>query len=86
MIVLGNEAGKNGAGFYPNPVANILYITLPDTSPAKGSVFSSAGHPVGSIDFENGKAEFNFSGHAAGVYLVKVTQGNAVVHYKIIKK
>lgn len=87
MIVLGSEGGStNGIRFYPNPVADVLYIELPDLRPAKGEISNSAGQPLGTMDFESGKAEFSFSGRAPGLYLVKVTQNKKVVHYKIIKK
>lgn len=92
MIVLGNEGDiTNGISFYPNPVVNdIMYIELPGTLPAKATVTSSSGQPIGEIDFiytkTHAKGEFNFAGHAVGLYIISLIQGNTIVHYKIVKK
>jgi hypothetical protein len=91
MIVLGAEnANNSGYEFYPNPVENVLQVELPENSEASGLVQNALGQSVGKIGFKltDGKlkGEYNFGGHTAGVYFIKVFQGNKIVNKKVIKK
>lgn len=92
MIILGveNDPAK-GYGFFPNPVKDKLTIELTKTDvPTKGMVYTSSGQPLGVIAFKPSaqklQGEFNFADHAAGVYLIKILQGNKIINYKVIKK
>lgn len=92
MIVMGTEYGEfaNGFNFYPNPVEGNLHIELPDLEPASGVVHASFGKPVGEVRFvvSGGKmtGEYNFREQAAGLYLIRILQGNKIIQHKIIKK
>ncbi|MEX1240467.1 MAG: T9SS type A sorting domain-containing protein [Cyclobacteriaceae bacterium] len=92
MIILGleNDPGK-GYGFFPNPVQDKLTIELNKTDVAtQGTVFTSSGQPLGVIEFkaesQKLKGEYNFAEHAAGMYLIRILQGNKIINYKVIKK
>lgn len=92
MVILGleNESGK-GYGFFPNPVKDKFTIELDRTDiPTKGMVFSSSGRPLGVIDFKVKSqkliGEYSFAEQAAGMYLIRILQGNKIIHYKVIKK
>jgi hypothetical protein len=91
MIVLGIEDKlPKGYNFYPNPVRHQLSIELPSNEPASGVVIRSTGQNVGTLKFnsigEKSTAEYDFSDHADGMYFLRIKQGKAIVHYKIIKK
>lgn len=92
MIILGleNDPGK-GYGFFPNPVKDKLTIELSKTDiAAQGMVFTSSGQPLGVIEFkaesQKLKGEYNFAEQAAGMYLIRILQGNKIIHYKVVKK
>lgn len=92
MIVLGleNHPGK-GYDFFPNPVIDKLTVELDNAHiAAKATVYNSSGNVLGTFGFESdGKklqGEYNFDDRPAGLYLIRILQGNKVVHYRVIKK
>lgn len=91
MIILGAETPYGqGFNFFPNPVESRLQIELPGSTPATGKVLSPIGQALGDIDFKVSggkmKGEYDFRGQPAGVYFIKVFQGNTIINQKIIRK
>ena len=91
FLVTGLEEGFDQmVKVYPNPVVTRISVELKNPEPASAVVVNSAGNAVGAIHFErvggHQKGELDFTGQAAGLYLIKITQGQKSIHYKIIKE
>lgn len=67
----------------PNPTSDI--ITINNVSKGLVQVFTSTGALIIETNAENGKS-IDLKGNAAGMYLVKITQGTTVETFKVILK
>jgi Secretion system C-terminal sorting domain len=85
-VYLKNSA-KTSTRFYPNPVADNLYIT--STAAAYTiDIFTANGLQIKSIKVENaGRFSIDFSKEAKGFYFIKFTYSDgSVVNQKIVKQ
>jgi Secretion system C-terminal sorting domain len=78
---------KTSTSFYPNPVADNLYVTS-SAAAYTMDVFSANGLRIKSIRMENaGRFSVDFSKEAKGLYFIKFTYSDgSVVNQKIVKQ
>ena len=85
-IVLGVE--KNtlpGFGAYPNPVnGGVLTITTASSALKTVNIFNVLGKKVFTQDFSARNKTFDISPISSGVYIMKVTEGDAIATKKLI--
>ncbi|PZR36047.1 MAG: hypothetical protein DI538_14395 [Azospira oryzae] len=91
MVVTDLKTQLESKQVYPNPVNDILTIKLPaDKGEATGAIQNELGQKIGQISFRSTDdfliGEFNFEDKMAGIYIVRITQGNSVTNHKIVKK
>ena len=74
---------------YPNPTSNVVNITLNCLSPVINyQIYNINGQllKIGSIPIQNNKIQINFASYPLGIYLLKLTCGNLLLSYKIVKE
>ncbi len=75
---------KESFKLYPNPNSTrTLYISSPNADIIKVNVFNMLGKQVMNAEISN---ELNISSLNAGLYMVKLTQGNATITKKLVIK
>jgi c-di-GMP-binding flagellar brake protein YcgR len=75
-----------GAKIYPNPVADILNIELPETGSYTVTVFNSIGDIVTQKTTSSVDTTIDMSVYNSGIYIIKVTTGNRSYTGKVIKQ
>jgi len=84
-ILSTTEISKNQISFYPNPVKDILKISnIKDINNV--NVYDMSGKQVFAKELRQKDAEINLSKLASGIYIMKVSSGNEVKAFKLIKK
>lgn len=72
---------------YPNPVKNTLTLTAKDLSgTANAAIYTLLGQQVYNGTLGSEGAVIDFSNFAAGIYTVRVTDGNKVYTKKVVKQ
>ncbi|RYD79230.1 MAG: T9SS type A sorting domain-containing protein [Sphingobacteriales bacterium] len=69
---------------YPNPVNEMLYITLPENALAITEIYTVLGEKV--LQTQSITTEINTSALAKGIYIVKIKAGEKIYSRKIIKQ
>jgi len=82
-----NTEGFNANGFklYPNPITDALNISYKENI-SKIETSNLMGQAIKSQTVHASEAKLDFSGLAAGVYLIKVYVGNHSETFKVVKK
>lgn len=78
--------GLKKLNIFPNPVNNNLYIEINDQDKVMLEIFNSNGKIVQSRTIHSSLEEIDVSRFTEGIYLIKVTQGNAVYVEKVVVK
>lgn len=82
---INNITGSKGISVYPNPNNGAFTIKLDEPlNDLSIVIFNNVGALVKVIPVENLKSVYNLNLDAAGVYLVKVTNGGKVNTYKVL--
>jgi beta-glucosidase len=73
--------------FYPNPVVNLLNISLDvlPSKPCKIEIFNSNGAIISSKQINSSKIQVDVSSYSSGVYYFRIVS-NYIIHGKFIKK
>lgn len=79
-----NSASFSAVSVYPNPVKDLLYISLPD-SPASILIYDVNGNVVWQQQLNGDALPINVSGYKKGIYFVKITSRNQSLVTKLIK-
>jgi bacillolysin len=81
---LGNEANIYDFNVYPNPVENLLNVSLLDNRKSTYKIYNYLGKEVmgGKIN----QNEINFSKFASGLYILEINDGQKTLTKKFIKK
>lgn len=77
------EAALNGISIYPNPAGEAFFIETNDSGISTVEVFNAMGQLLVK-EQASGKARIDMSSRDNGIYLVKITNGNASYIQKII--
>lgn len=75
------------AAVYPNPVSDVLHVSLPYNAQEVGTdlvLYDSAGHCVKAVKAQGVENELSVSGLAEGVYLLKVEAGKSKKTFKVV--
>lgn len=85
-VLSAEEMEQEELSIYPNPVRNNLNFTVPQTIESNYSVqiFNMSGQQVYKVT--NPVASFDMSNFDNGVYLVLLTNGEAIIRKKIVKQ
>lgn len=89
MVVTSVEEVSNSIKAYPIPVKGTLYMEVPDQGPTSGELYNAMGMKITSLGFTGDGlkqiSSYNFARESAGVYFVRISQGNAITVVRIIK-
>ncbi|MCL2290503.1 MAG: choice-of-anchor J domain-containing protein [Bacteroidetes bacterium] len=70
----------------PNPVQDILTVTRPDATKITVAIYNSMGALVHSFETSETELKINVSNYSAGVYLIRLSDGNAVATKRFVKQ
>jgi hypothetical protein len=84
-ILSADEAKRPKIEIFPNPVYEILTISLPDSPPADISIYNIDGREVFIQDTNSVKTTINMANYYPGIYFVRISRQGQVVVRKIIK-
>ncbi|RZJ66361.1 MAG: PKD domain-containing protein [Flavobacterium sp.] len=79
------EVSKNELRVYPNPIVDFVNISFTEEI-SKIRVLNMIGQLVHMADVNATETKLDFSGYAAGTYLIYIDMGTAVKTVKVIKK
>ncbi|MCX6258753.1 MAG: T9SS type A sorting domain-containing protein [Bacteroidia bacterium] len=84
---LGVDAGNQAdLLIYPNPFTGSFKLNIPDVSNAEIRIFNSTGQMIYSVRSANMSNQVNASQWPAGMYFVRVTNGNKQIVTRIVVK
>ncbi|TBX70662.1 T9SS type A sorting domain-containing protein [Flavobacterium silvisoli] len=79
----GKQQGGDALGFYPNPVSNgKIYITSKSNLDKEVTIFDVLGKKV--LQTTVSTKELNIASIPPGVYVIKITEGDATATRKLI--
>jgi hypothetical protein len=81
-----NPSGNSTPTLSPNPTKSHLHISRATASPTHIEIYTLAAQRLLSKDFEGAEFDVDLSGCPAGVLVVRVSDGEQVGVYKIIKE
>ncbi len=89
MVVTGIDEKSTDINAYPNPVKGKLTIEASGNENASGDLYNALGEHITTLNFsfdgQQQSATYNFSRESAGIYLVRVGQGDKVTVIRIVK-
>ncbi|MBS1487352.1 MAG: T9SS type A sorting domain-containing protein, partial [Bacteroidetes bacterium] len=89
MVVTAIEDITTSIKAYPIPVKGTLNLELPDGDVASGELYNVMGSRIGMLGFagdgQRQVSSYDFSRESAGVYFVRINQGNTTTVIRIIK-
>jgi len=77
------SSDRGGLHLFPNPTKGIISLSLPAGIPFNIQIYNTKGQLIKS---EAGRSTLDLSSHPAGLYLVRVIQGNNVYQQKVLKQ
>lgn len=83
-----NNVSKNNlnAVIYPNPVCDMIYISIPSFKESATVVISNlSGSVIDNIQMHVSKESVDFSGYPKGIYFIKITSKQGVAIKKVVK-
>lgn len=84
--LLGNKDVEGTAfNYYPNPVEDVLHLSYGSTI-SNATLFNMLGQKVAHHDIDDKKAIIDMSRLSTGTYVLRVTSGNEIKTFKIMKK
>jgi hypothetical protein len=88
VIITGNEnfPEKEQLTISPNPVENILTLSLPSNNKKEIAIFTITGHQVEYSSTEQSNIQFDVSGYKQGIYLVRVSTNSGFQYGRFLKK
>jgi bacillolysin len=81
---LGNEANIYDFNVHPNPVENVINVSLLDNRKSTYKIYNYLGKEVKGGNLNQG--EINFSNFASGLYIFEINDGQKTLIKKFIKK
>ncbi|MCB0497097.1 MAG: lamin tail domain-containing protein [Cyclobacteriaceae bacterium] len=80
------DALKYGIAVYPNPASNVLYVEIPGSfGKAEASLLSLNGEFI-KINVLNDSKQVDLTGLRSGIYMLRITNNEAVVYQRISVK
>jgi hypothetical protein len=70
---------------YPNPVANMLYVSLPGINGATIKIYNLQGQLIMGKKMQSGSGTVNLKGLSSGTYVITIDDGEKQLSKKIIK-
>jgi hypothetical protein len=82
------KSGISGSAImlYPNPVTDVLTISLPGTEGANVKIYNAQGMLVSAKYTESNSLSLDMKDYPAGVYIIKITYEQQVTSEKIVKR
>lgn len=80
-----SEDISNPTDVYPNPVNDILYISLMDSKQAIVDIYTLQGVLLLTKEVYPGKPAVDLTGIVPGIYMVRIKEGKQIVSKKIVK-
>jgi hypothetical protein len=82
-----NTLAKENVQVYPNPAANEIIVSLATTpnGVVKGEIINSLGQVVNTFEIKEQSGRINISTLEAGIYVLRLTSGDNVMHKSLIK-
>ncbi|SKC63332.1 RICIN domain-containing protein [Ohtaekwangia koreensis] len=80
-----SEDVSNPTELYPNPVSDILYISVMDSKQAVVEIYTLQGVLLLTKEVYSSKAAVDLTSIAPGIYMVKIKESNLIVSKKIVK-
>ncbi|MBS1557193.1 MAG: T9SS type A sorting domain-containing protein [Bacteroidetes bacterium] len=89
MVVTAVENLSDKIKAYPVPVKGTLYLEVPDADQAFGEMYNAVGSRISVLGFvgdgQKQVSSYDFSHESAGIYFVRINQGNTTTIIRVIK-
>lgn len=83
--LLSIEHNELSVGYYPNPVTHVLNLDLP-AGKNQVEVYTASGAMMSTFNSTEQSLEIDMAAYAAGIYLVKVINGDRLSVFRIVKR
>lgn len=78
--------GQRDIIIYPNPAADVIVVGLPSSKQSNISIYNVAGNQVFSREMNGNYLTVPVSQLPAGIYTVRISQGESLYNYKLVKR
>ena len=79
-----DAAALTAINLYPNPVADVLYVSAPTASEV--ALLDMSGKVIAVRSLNGQEVSFDMSSLAGGVYMVRITNADQVTIQKVVKQ
>ncbi|MFZ1635758.1 MAG: T9SS type A sorting domain-containing protein, partial [Chitinophagales bacterium] len=80
------EVMENGVNIYPNPATTNITIEIDNNETNSVILFDALGQIIGNISTNENRMMFDVENLPAGIYVVKIKNGNSIITQNFVKQ